>query len=92
MLNADEDSDWDEKKWIVSKDWDFWLASQFVYTECEDRDLTSCRNWAWSVFNFDFSSTFQDESSENASEPAEHSLCLIELLNCSDSWQCERFE
>ena len=63
-----------------------------MYTECEDRDLMSCKNWTWSVFSFDFSSMLQNESSEDASEPAEHSLHLIELSDCSDSWQCERFE
>ena len=33
MLKVEKCSNCDEKKWIVSKIWDFWFVSQFVYAE-----------------------------------------------------------
>ena len=90
MLKVEKHSDCDEKKWIVSKVWNFWFVSQFVCAEWEARDWMRCKNWAWSVFNFDFSSMIQND--EDESESAEHFLYLIELLNCSDSWEDESFK
>ena len=90
MLKVEKHSDCNKKRWIVSKVWDFWFASQFMYAEWEARNWVRCRNWAWLIFNFDFSSTVQNNESE--SESAECSLHLIELLNCSSSWENENFE
>ena len=89
MLKVEKCSDYDEKRWIVSKVWDFWFASQSVYAEWEARNWVRYRNWAWSIFNFDFSSMIQNNRDE--SELAEHSFHLIELSDCSSSWEDESF-
>ena len=44
MLKVEKHSDCNEKKWIVSKVWDFWFASQFMYAEWEARDWMRCKN------------------------------------------------
>ena len=89
MLKVEKYSDCNEKKWIVSKVWNFWFVSQFVYAEWEARNWVKCKNWAWSVFSFDFSLMIQNDRSEF--ESAEHSLHLIELSDYSDSWEDESF-
>ena len=83
MLKVEKCSDCSEKKWIVSKVWDFWFASQFMYIKWEARDWIKCKNWAWSIFNFDFFLMIQND--RNESKLTEHFLHLIELLNYSDS-------
>ena len=60
-----------------------------MYAEWEARDWIRYRNWAWLVFNFDFSSMIQND--RNESESIEHSLHLIELSDYSDSWEDESF-
>ena len=89
MLKVEKCSDCDKKRWIVSKVWDLWFASQFMYAEWEARNWVRCKNWVWSIFSFNFSSTIQNDKSKF--ELTEHSFCLIELSDCSDSWEDENF-
>ena len=61
-----------------------------MYAEWEARNWLKCRNWVWSIFNFDFSLTIQNDRSK--SESAEYSFYLIKLSDYNDSWEDESFK